>query len=228
MEKEISVMAANIDKPKHPFVVIVGGAKLETKIPTIKRFIQTADFVLIGGAMVFTFYKAMGLEIGNSRFEESLIPQAKNMLDNSKGKLILPVDIIIADKFDKMAKAKPCDIMQIPVGWMGLDIGPKTTRLFASVLKKARLIVWNGPLGVFEWPRFSAGSQAVALIVSRLKAVKIVGGGDTASMISKFGLSKRFTHISTGGGASLELFEGKKLPGIAALEDSYKKNKGRK
>jgi len=221
MEKEIEYLGAATANPKKPFVAILGGAKVSDKIAVINNLLGKVDSIIIGGGMAYTFLKAQGKNIGSSKLEKDKLEVASEILKNAKDKkvnIVLPVDHVVADKFDANANTKTVG-EDIPDGWMALDIGPKTVELFKKSLKDAKTIVWNGPLGVFEMDKFQNGSKAVAEYVATLKAVSIIGGGDTAAMVSKFGLESKMTHISTGGGASLEFLEGKALPGVVALLD---------
>ncbi|MBD3309853.1 phosphoglycerate kinase [Candidatus Woesearchaeota archaeon] len=223
LQQELDAMLPVLRKPKEPVVFIVGGAKLETKLPTIEHFLKKADKVLVGGAMIFTFIRAMGLQIGKSKFEKGLVSQAKKILEKGSNKLVLPVDVVAAEKFDNKANKKTVDIDSIPKGWIGLDIGPKTIKLFSNILKQAKTIIWSGPMGVFEMKSFEKGSREITKVVASSDATTIIGGGDTAAMVSRFKLSNKMTHVSTGGGASLALFEGKKLPAVKALEKNYRR-----
>ncbi|MBS3114641.1 phosphoglycerate kinase [Candidatus Woesearchaeota archaeon] len=221
VEKELNVMGKAIENPKKPFIGILGGVKISDKIKIIENLLLKVDKLLLGGAMIFTFYRAQGKNVGNSKIDEEGIELAKKLLQNKK--IVLPVDVIIADKFDANANSKVVDANNIPNDWMGLDIGPETIKNYKEILKNAKTVVWNGPLGVFEFDKFSNGTKEIAKFLSALKAVTIVGGGDSAAAVEKFGYAGKLTHVSTGGGASLEFFEGKKLPGIQALEESCKR-----
>ena len=236
LEKEIEYLEDKVMNPAKPFVTILGGAKVSDKIGVIDNLLNKADSILIGGGMAYTFYAAQGKSIGASKVEKDKIDIAKSLLEKAKQKkvnIVLPVDNIIADKFDANANTKVVED-QIPDGWMGLDVGPKTVEAFKNVLKSAKTIVWNGPLGVFEMDKFAKGTEEVAKYIACLssgsssccsccggggKVISIIGGGDTAAAIAKFKLEDKMTHISTGGGASLEYLEGKILPGIKALTD---------
>lgn len=221
LEKEIEYLEGKVTNPAKPFVTILGGAKVSDKIGVIENLLNKADSILIGGGMAYTFYAAQGKSIGASKVEKDKIDIAKSLLEKAKQKsvnIVLPVDNVIADKFDANANTKVVGD-QIPDGWMGLDVGPKTVELFKGVLKDAKTIVWNGPLGVFEMDKFAKGTEDIARYIATLKAISIIGGGDTAAAIAKFKLEDKMTHISTGGGASLEYLEGKVLPGIKALTD---------
>ncbi len=221
VEKELRIMGKAMENPDRPFVAILGGVKISDKIKVIENLLEKVDKMLIGGAMIFTFFKAQGINVGNSKIEEEQVDLAKKLLKNKK--IILPNDVVVADKFDSNANSKVVDADHIPDGWMGLDIGPKTIENYKEVLKSAKTVVWSGPMGVFEFEKFANGTKEIAKFLSHLKATTIVGGGDSAAAVEKFGYANKLTHVSTGGGASLEFFEGKKLPGIEALEESYKK-----
>jgi len=221
LEKEIEYLEGKVSDPAKPFVTILGGAKVSDKIGVIENLLDKVDAILIGGGMAYTFYAAQGKQIGASKVEKDKIDIARSLLEKAKNagvNVVLPVDNVIADKFDANADSKLVGD-QIPDGWMGLDVGPKTVEAFKAVLKDAKTIVWNGPLGVFEMDKFSKGTEEVAKYIATLKAISIIGGGDTAAAIAKFKLEDKMTHISTGGGASLEYLEGKVLPGIKALTD---------
>ena len=223
VEKELRIMGKAMENPDKPFIGILGGAKISDKIKVIENLLKKVDKLLIGGAMIFTFFKAQGKTTGNSKVEEECVELAKKLSNNKK--IILPVDVVAADKFDANANSKIVDADNIPDEWMGLDIGPKTIEDYKEILGDAKTVVWSGPLGVFEFEKFANGTKEIAGFLATLKATTIVGGGDTAAAVEKFGYADKLTHVSTGGGASLEFFEGKKLPGIAALEESYKKFK---
>lgn len=222
LAKEIEYFDKALSDPPKPFVAILGGAKVSDKIMVIENLLEKVQAILIGGGMAYTFIKAEGKEIGNSKLEADKIDIAKSLREKAKAKgvkILLPVDHLIADKIDAYSNTKVVD-ETIPAGWMGVDIGPKTVDEFKKELRNAKMIIWNGPLGVFEISKFARGTEDIARFVAGLdKATTIIGGGDTASAISKFGLESAMTHISTGGGASLEYMEGKVLPGIAALND---------
>jgi len=222
LDKEIEYFDKALSDPPKPFVAILGGAKVSDKIMVIENLLEKVHAILIGGGMAYTFIKAEGKEIGNSKLEADKLDIAKSLREKAKAKgvkILLPVDHLIADKIDASSNTKVVD-ETIPVNWMAVDIGPKTVDEFKKELRNAKMIIWNGPLGVFEISKFARGTEDVARFVAGLdKATTIIGGGDTASAISKFGLESAMTHISTGGGASLEYMEGKALPGIAALND---------
>lgn len=222
IEKEVKFLGGAVENPARPFVAIMGGAKVGDKIPVIESLLKKVDILIIGGGMSYTFFKAMGLEIGTSILDEENIGLAKELLEKAEKagvKLLLPVDVVCAKEFDNEAETVIADRDQIPADMMGLDIGPKTIELYKDALKDARTIVWNGPVGVFEMPNFSKGTRAIAEILAGSEAVTVIGGGDSAAAAEQFGLADKMTHISTGGGASLEFLEGKVLPGIAVIED---------
>ena len=220
--KELDVMGKALTNPVRPFVAILGGAKVKDKIGVITNLIDKVDALLIGGGMAYTFIKAQGGEVGNSLLDEERIGLAKELMDKAaaKGvKLILPVDNVIGDAFDNDCHQQVVESGKIPEGWEGLDIGPKTCEQFAEVIRTAKTVVWNGPMGVFEMPNFAKGTIAVAKALAESDAISIIGGGDSAAAIEQLGFADKVTHISPGGGASLEFREGNGLPGIAALED---------
>ncbi len=220
MEKELEYLAGAITNPAHPFVAILGGAKISDKIGVIENLLTKADKILIGGGMANTFFKAQGLEMADSLVEESSLDTAKGLLAKAGGKLVLPVDAVLGDKFDKEAASQTVAASGgVPAGWRILDIGPKTVERFGSELKGAKLVVWNGPMGVFEFPKFAEGTNAVARLVAGSGATTVIGGGESVAAVEQAGLADKMSHISTGGGASLELLEGKVLPGVAALMD---------
>jgi phosphoglycerate kinase len=225
MKKELDYLGSAVDNPKRPFVAIIGGAKISGKIDVIKNLMDKVDTLIIGGGMTFTFYKAQGKEIGKSLVEEDKIELAKQLMETAaaQGKqLLLPPDCIAASEFSNDATTKVVADTAIPADMLGLDIGPDSVTLFADIVKAAKTIVWNGPMGVFEMPKFATGTNAVAqalAVATDNGATTIVGGGDSVSAVTKAGLSDRISHISTGGGASLEYLEGKTLPGVAALSD---------
>lgn len=221
LEREIQYLGNVMDSPKRPFMVILGGAKVSDKIGIIDNLLPKCDAILIGGGMAYTFLKAQGKDIGNSKLEKEKIDLAKSIIDKTRGlhkDILLPIDNVVVDTISVDAKTEIVG-EDIPEGKIAVDIGPKTIALFEDKLKSAKTIVWNGPLGIFEMDVFSKGTQETAKFISTLKATTIIGGGDTAAAISKFKLEDKMTHISTGGGASLEFLEGKALPGIAALLD---------
>ncbi len=222
IQKEISVMGAALEEPKRPFVAILGGAKVSDKIGVINNLINKVDTLIIGGGMAYTFFRAMGCRVGTSLCEEDKLDLARETMENARAhgvNFIIPVDNIIAREYDENAVNMRIYSNAIPDGWMGLDIGPVTRELFAKTIEGAGTVVWNGPMGVSEWKNFAAGTDAVAKAVAECGAISIIGGGDSAAAVEKLGYADRMTHISTGGGASLELLEGKELPGIACLQD---------
>ena len=219
LEKEIKFLGNAVDNPKHPFVAILGGAKVSDKIGVINHLIDKADKIIVGGGMAYTFYAAKGIKIGNSLVEKDKIELAKEIMEKAGDKLVLPIDNVCAEKFDNDAPSKVIE-GDIPDGYMALDIGPKSVEEFENVLKDAKTVVWNGPMGVFEMPNFAKGTLEIGKFLGTLKdATTIVGGGDSTAAVKKLGVADKLTHISTGGGASLEYLEGKTLPGIAAVSD---------
>jgi phosphoglycerate kinase len=219
MEKEIQYLGATVAEPKRPFVAILGGAKISDKIGVIQNLLEKADMILIGGGMANTFLRAQGYDLGDSLVEEDAIPTAKDLLKQSQGKIKLPVDLVIADSFQNDAKRMTLPTGTVTEGWRILDVGSATVRAFSEIVKDAGTVVWNGPMGVFEFPNFALGTFGLAKAVADSKATTIVGGGDSVAAIQQSGLADKISHISTGGGASLEMLEGKELPGLAVLED---------
>ena len=220
MEKEIKFIGGAVDNPERPFVAILGGAKVSDKIGVINSLLDKADKVLIGGGMAYTFFKAMGREVGLSLLELDRVELAKEIMEKAGDKLVLPIDNVVAKEFSNDAVATIVASDAIPADQEGLDIGPKTVELFASYLKDAKTVVWNGPMGVFELPNFAKGTIGVCEAIANLEgATTIIGGGDSAAAAISLGYADKFTHISTGGGASLEYLEGKELPGVAAISD---------
>ena len=220
MEKEIKFIGGAVDNPERPFVAILGGAKVSDKIGVINSLLDKADKVLIGGGMAYTFFKAMGREVGLSLLEVDRVELAKEIMQKAGDKLVLPIDNVVAKEFSNDAVATIVASDAIPADQEGLDIGPKTVELFASYLKDAKTVVWNGPMGVFELPNFAKGTIGVCEAIANLEgATTIIGGGDSAAAAISLGYANKFTHISTGGGASLEYLEGKELPGVAAISD---------
>jgi len=219
MEKEIKYLGQAIDNPKRPFVAILGGAKISDKIGVIKNLLTKADAVLIGGAMANTFFKAQGYETGKSLVEDTALDTAKELLALGGNKLRLPVDMVLGDKLDDTAEVKTMAVANVPEGWSILDVGPETVKAYSKVIKGAGTVVWNGPMGLFEVAKFAAGTMGIAKAVADSGAISVIGGGDSVSAIQKSGLADKITHISTGGGASLEMLEGLVLPGVAALQD---------
>ncbi|HMN12931.1 MAG TPA: phosphoglycerate kinase [Bellilinea sp.] len=219
MEKEIQYLGKAIDDPKRPFVAILGGAKVSDKIGVIKNLLKKADSILIGGGMANTFLKAKGFEMANSLVEPEAVETAKDLLREGKDKIHLPDDLVLGDKFDAASSVKTIKAGDVPAGWSALDVGPKTVDAFKKIIAKAGTIVWNGPMGAFELPPFAEGTFGIARAVAASKAVSVVGGGDSVAAINQSGLADKITHVSTGGGASLEMLEGLLLPGVDALLD---------
>ena len=220
MQKEIDFIGGAVDAPKKPFVAILGGAKVSDKIGVIENLLEKADKVLIGGGMAYTFFKAEGKEIGTSLLEADKVDLAKSLLEKGKDKIVLPEDAVVADKFDKDASHKTVSVDEIPDDMMGLDIGPDTVKAFESHLKDAKTVVWNGPMGVFEFENFAQGTIGVCKALAELDdIITIIGGGDSAAAAFDLGYEDDFSHISTGGGASLEYLEGKELPGLASINN---------
>ncbi|MBC8262496.1 MAG: phosphoglycerate kinase [Anaerolineales bacterium] len=217
MEKEIAILGQALAAPEHPFVAILGGAKISSKIGVIDNLLTRVDGLLIGGGMANTFLKAQGHEVGQSLVEDDSLDVARETLARAGEKLALPVDVVVADRFDAEADSKVVGVSQAPEDWLILDIGPETVELFKRKLAGAKTVVWNGPLGVFEFPRFAEGTFAIARFLADLEATTIIGGGDVVAAVGQAGVADKMTHISTGGGASLEFLEGKELPGLAAL-----------
>ncbi len=220
--KELSIMGEALENPVRPFVAILGGAKVADKIGVITNLLNKCDSLIIGGGMMFTFYKAMGYEIGTSLLDTESIDLAKDLMAQAKEKgvsLLLPVDTVVATAFAADAEHQTVKADAIPEGWMGLDIGPESAKIFAETIRAAKTVIWNGPMGVFEFPAFAEGTKAVAQACADCDGTTIIGGGDSASAVKKLGFASQMTHISTGGGASLEFLEGKVLPGVAALND---------
>jgi phosphoglycerate kinase len=219
MEEEIDYLDKVLEDPERPFVAILGGAKVSDKLGVIRSLLGTADSLLIGGAMGFTFFKAQGYEIGNSLVEEDYLNEAKRLMEEAGDRLVLPVDVVVAEAMEEGAERVTVAVDGIPSGKMGLDIGPETVALFEGHISGASTIFWNGPMGVFEIDAFAKGTEGVARAVAESGATSVVGGGDSVAAVNKLGLEDRMSHISTGGGASLEYVEGKELPGIAVLPD---------
>jgi len=220
--KELTFLGNAVENPVRPFVAILGGAKVKDKIGVITNLLEKVDTLIIGGGMAYTFSKAMGGEIGNSLLDEERVGLAKEMMETAKAKgvkFLLPVDTVIANDFDNPTEIKTVEAGKIPEGWQGLDIGPKTIELFSDAVKAAKTVVWNGPMGVFEKPEFAKGTLAIATAMAESGATTIIGGGDSAAAVTQMGLADKMSHISTGGGASLEFLEGKELPGVACLKD---------
>ncbi|PZO38604.1 MAG: phosphoglycerate kinase [Leptolyngbya sp.] len=226
MEKELQYLQAAIENPQRPLAAIIGGSKVSSKIGVIETLLDKVDKLLIGGGMIFTFYKARGLNVGKSLVEEDKLELAKALEIKAKEKgvdLLLPTDVVLADNFAPDANAQTVGIDAIPDGWMGLDIGPDSIKVFQDALKQCKSVIWNGPMGVFEFDKFAAGTDAIAHTLAELTGqgvITIIGGGDSVAAVEKVGVAEKMSHISTGGGASLELLEGKELPGIAALDEA--------
>jgi phosphoglycerate kinase len=220
MEKELAYLVNAIEAPERPFVAILGGAKVSDKIAVIESLLTKCDKLLIGGGMANTFFKAQGIAMGDSLVEGEVVDTAKTLMEKGGGKLVLPTEVVIADAFDNDANAKVIKIGEgVPDGWRVLDIGPASVEAFRKVIIDAKTVVWNGPMGVFEMPNFAKGTFQIAEIMAESSATTIIGGGDSVAAVQQAGLADRMSHISTGGGASLELLEGKELPGVAALND---------
>ena len=225
VEKELQYLQNAIENPQRPLAAIVGGSKVSSKIGVIDTLLDKVDYLLLGGGMIFTFYKARGLNVGKSLVEEDKLELAKTLEAKAKERgvsLLLPTDVVVADSFSPDANAQTVSIENIPDGWMGLDIGPDSIKVFQDALNQCKSVIWNGPMGVFEFDKFAAGTEAIAHTLAELTpkgTTTIIGGGDSVAAVEKVGLASQMSHISTGGGASLELLEGKELPGIAALDE---------
>ena len=227
MQKEVEVMGKALTNPTRPFASIIGGAKISDKIGVLDNILEKVDVLLIGGGMGATFLKAMGHEVGKSSVEIDKLELAQKLVEKAKArgvKLLMPVDVVVADKFASGAKSKTVSVDKVPADWIIMDIGHKTIELFEGELEKCKTIIWNGPLGVFEYPKFSRGTASIAKLLARLNATTIIGGGSTAEVVEEMWLTEKMTHVSTGGGASLEFLEGKTLPGVAALQDKFNLN----
>ena len=226
IEKELQYLQNAIEVPQRPLAAIIGGSKVSSKITVIEKLLEKVDKLLIGGGMIFTFYKARGLSVGKSLVEDDYLELARTLEVKAKEKgveLLLPTDVVVADKFDKDAESQVVSVESIPDGWMGLDIGPDAVKVFKAALADCKTVIWNGPMGVFEFDKFAQGTEAVAYSLAEITktgATTIIGGGDSVAAVEKVGLADQMSHISTGGGASLELLEGKVLPGIAALDEA--------
>jgi phosphoglycerate kinase len=223
LEREVVTLRSIIESPERPLVVILGGAKVTDKIALIDRFLDTADSLLIGGAMCFSFFRAQGIGTGDSLVEEEGVELARKALekaDSSACRLLLPVDIVAGDRFDAGAEHRELDGVEVPDGWMGLDVGPRTAAAYAEEIAKAGTVFWNGPMGAFELAPFAAGTRAVAEAVASAGGTTVVGGGDSGAALAEYGLADQVDHLSTGGGAALELLEGKSLPGLEVLDDA--------
>lgn len=221
VEKEVKFLGDAVDQPERPFVAILGGAKVSDKIKVIEKLLDKADKVLIGGGMAYTFFKAKGYEIGKSIVEDDRLDLARDVMAKAGDKLVLPIDTVVADQFANDAKTQLVKSSEIPADWEGLDIGPETVKLFADILADAKTVVWNGPMGVFEMENFAKGTNGIAEALAQLqdKAITIVGGGDSAAAVTQLGYEDKFSHISTGGGASLQYLEGQALPGVESIND---------
>jgi phosphoglycerate kinase len=219
MEQELEYLGRAVGNPEHPYVAILGGAKISDKILVVETLAAKCDKLIIGGGMANTFLAAKGLNMQDSLVEAEALETAKSLLAKLGEKLVLPVDAVVADKFDAEANSQVVDVDKIPAGWRMLDVGPKTLAAYKAALQDAKLVVWNGPVGVFEMPKFAEGTFALAKLLAESGATTVIGGGDSASAVKKAGVAKQMTHVSTGGGASLEFLEGKELPGVAALND---------
>ena len=223
LEREVVTLRAIVEAPERPLVVVLGGAKVSDKIALIDRFLETADTLLIGGAMCFSFFRAQGLPTGDSLVEEEGVELARKALEqaeSSRCRLLLPDDLVLGDRFDAGAERREQEGPEVPDGWMGLDIGPRTARAYAAEVEAAGTVFWNGPMGAFELEPFAAGTRALAEAVAAAAGTTVVGGGDSAAAMAEFGLADRVSHLSTGGGAALELLEGKELPGVEVLDDA--------
>ena len=223
LEREVTTLRSIIDSPERPLVVVLGGAKVTDKIALIDRFLDTADVLLIGGAMCFSFFRAQGIGTGDSLVEEEGVELARKALEkaeSSRCRLVLPVDLVLGESFDADTERREQDGIEVPDGWMGLDIGPRTAAAYADELARAGTVFWNGPMGAFELAPFASGTRAVAEAVAESPGTTVVGGGDSGAALADFGLADRVDHLSTGGGASLELLEGKPLPGVEVLDDA--------
>jgi phosphoglycerate kinase len=226
IEKELQYLENAIANPQRPLVAIIGGSKVSSKIGVIETLLEKCDKLIIGGGMIFTFYKARGLSVGSSLVEDDKVELARSLEAKAKAKgvtFLLPTDVVVADKFAPDANSQTVSIENIPDGWMGLDIGPDSIKVFQAALADCKSVIWNGPMGVFEFDKFAAGTEAIAHTLAEIGkkgAITIIGGGDSVAAVEKVGLADQMSHISTGGGASLELLEGKVLPGIAALNEA--------
>jgi len=219
MEQELEYLGRATDNPAHPYVAILGGAKVSDKIAVIENLLTRCDTLIIGGGMANTFLAAKGYNMQNSLVEAGSVATAKAIMAKAGDRLMLPVDAVAADRFDAAAASQVVDLDKVPAGWRVLDIGPRSIAQFGEVLERAKLVVWNGPMGVFEFPAFAEGTFALARLLATTGATTVIGGGDSASAVKKAGVAKKMTHVSTGGGASLEYLEGRVLPGVAALND---------
>jgi phosphoglycerate kinase len=226
MQKELDYLVGAVANPKKPFAAIVGGSKVSSKIGVIESLLAKVDILILGGGMIFTFYKAQGKAVGKSLVEEDKLELATSLIETAKAKgvsLLLPTDVVVADKFAPDAESKIVSADAIPDGWMGLDVGPDSIKTFSDALDTTKTVIWNGPMGVFEFEKFAAGTDAIAKQLAELTGkgvTTIIGGGDSVAAVEKAGLADKMSHISTGGGASLELLEGKPLPGVLALDEA--------
>ncbi len=223
LEREVVTLRKIVEEPEHPFVVVLGGAKVSDKVALIDRFLDVADAILIGGAMCFSFYRAQDKSTGDSLVEEEGIDLARRALEKAESsdcRLILPVDLLLGKEFDADTERRELDGTEVPDGWMGLDVGPRTVESYTAEIAKAGTVFWNGPMGAFEMEPFAAGTRGVAKAVAEAPGTTVVGGGDSAAALADFGLAEEVTHLSTGGGAALELLEGKELPGVEVLDDA--------
>lgn len=222
MKKEVEVLTSLLESPERPFITILGGSKVSDKIKVIENLLGKVDSLILGGGMTYTFLKAKGYEIGKSICEDDQIDFAKEMLslaEENNINLVLPIDVVVAKEFDSRSEKKLVSVQSIPIDWMGMDIGEKSIELFKKEISGAKTIFWNGPVGVFEWDNFAGGTKSIAAFVAESPAVTVAGGGDTLAALKKYGLTSDFSHVSSGGGASMELLEGNKLPGVASLLD---------
>jgi len=222
MEKELEYLGRATENPAHPYIAILGGAKISDKIKVIENLLSRCDRLIIGGGMANTFLAAKGYNMQDSLVEAGSVETAKAIMAKGGDRVLLPLDAVVGDRFDAEAVSQTVDVDKVPAGWRVLDIGPKSVALFGDVLKSAKLVVWNGPMGVFEFPKFAKGTFAIAKLLATTNAITVIGGGDSASAVKKAGVAGKMTHVSTGGGASLELLEGRALPGVAALNDKKK------
>ncbi|MBA2793861.1 MAG: phosphoglycerate kinase [Thermoleophilaceae bacterium] len=223
LEREVTTLRGIVESPERPLVVLLGGAKVSDKVALIDRFLEEADTILVGGAMCFSFFKAQGIDTGDSLVEEEGVELARQALEKAEGdtraQLMLPTDLVLGKEFSAETDSRELDGVDVPDGWMGLDVGPRTTEAYAEQIEGAGTVFWNGPMGAFELEPFAAGTRAMAEAVAGAPGTTVVGGGDSAAALASFGLADRVTHLSTGGGAALELLEGKDLPGVDALDD---------
>lgn len=222
MQKELKILGNSLSNPERPFTAIIGGAKVKDKIGVIENLLEKVDNLIIGGGLAYTFIKSQGYDIGKSLLEEDKIELAKSFIDKAKKnnvRFLMPIDVVIADEFSESANTKVVGLSEIPSDWQSLDIGPKTVELYKQVINDSKIVIWNGPMGVFEMDKFANGTNGIAEAMAETNATTIIGGGDSAAAIEKVGLADKMTHISTGGGASLEFIEGKDLPGVVALND---------